>query len=208
MLWSSHGTQDWPTCTPPCSSSLSSHSPTLPSQDTPPTKLNPKPRPFFFQSLFPLSGRLHFPRSLCRFHKVADNVNPRYHIQQSTADSTSGTAKTLSWGAIFFLLATYGSSGAPMNGSSLVCCSRGEQEGRGAHAPHPTIFAFTLTHTIKKPQKNTLPLWKAQVFMKASTEPSGLVSSLPTANFAHALVFPLWLDASALLNCCWEKCTF
>lgn len=83
--------------------------------------------------------------------------------------------------------------------------SRGEQGGRGAHAPHPTIFAFTLTHTIKK---NTRPLWKAQVFVKASTEPSGLVSSLPTANFAHALVFPLWLDASAFFNWCWEKCTF
>lgn len=61
-------------------------------------------------------------------------------------------------------------------------------------AAHPTIFAFTLTHTIKK---NTFHLWKAQVLVKASTEPSGFDSSLPTANFAHALVFPLWLDARA-----------
>lgn len=194
MLWSSHGTQDWPTCTSPCSSSLSSHSPTLPSQDTPPTKLNPKPRPFFFQSLFPLSGRLHFPRSLCRFHKVADNVNPRYHIQQSTADSTSGTAKTLSWGAIFFLLATYGSSGAPMNGSSLVCCSRGEQEGRGAHAPHPTIFAFTLTHTIKKHKKTPSLCGRHRYLWKPAQNHLGL--------FLHCLLLILhmpWFSLCGLM---------
>lgn len=66
-------------------------------------------------------------------------------------------------------------------------------------AAHPTIFVFSLTHTIKK---NTLRLWKAQVFVKASSEPSGFVSPLPTANFAHALLFLLWLDANAFFNWC------
>lgn len=37
---------------------------------------------------------------------------------------------------------------------------------------------------------------------EASSEPSGFVSSLPTANFAHALVFLLWPDANAFFNWC------
>lgn len=109
MLWSSHGTHTNPPASLRCSSSLFSPSTThshvtdiscapqiLHSQDPHlQSWTDSKPRTFCFQSPFSpqRTSRLHFPRSFHRFQKVTDNVNSRYHIQQTTADSTSGISK-------------------------------------------------------------------------------------------------------------------
>lgn len=60
-------------------------------------------------------------------------------------------------------------------------------------AAHHTTFAFNLKHTDIK-EKYT-QFMKDIVIVKTSSEPCDLAFSLTTANFANALVFPLWPDA-------------
>lgn len=169
-----------------------------------------QPRTFCFQSLSPQrSSRLHFPRSLCRFQTVTDNVNSHYHIQQTTADSTSGISKRFWAEKQFFSSGHIWQQWSTQWMAKALFLDRQVTEHSGVNTPrvaaHPTIFAFTLTHTIKK---NALHLWKAQVFVKASTEPSGFDSSLLLL-ILHMPWFSLCGSMPELFfNCCWEKCTF